>query len=314
MSTIQLPSHISQALTVCRYELLKFLRGKKILGILAITIVIAIPVMIMPEVADTQYPPNIEEFLSLPLSLAFFLIVLSALFFGGDSLITEFHQRTGYSLFTNPVSRISIWGGKFLAAELVSFLFIGLYYGIISLGAFVIYDQMKYEMLSSLGISLVVLTMIMSLAFLISSSLRGPTGAAILIFFLFIVILPMFDQLLMNVMETKFILGLAACAHMMEDYEQAVKHYLTCGMMDPNSPIPFYHASDCFIKLDDIYSAMISLSTVVERSGEKPEYVTMKNRCEVTLETFKEKVKKGEESLKDEKESTSSEDTPELET
>jgi len=203
MSTNHLPSHISQVLTVCRYELLKFLRGKKILGILAITIVIAIPVMIMPEVADTQYPPNIEEFLSLPLSLAFFLIVLSALFFGGDSLITEFHQRTGYSLFTNPVSRISIWGGKFLAAELISFLFIALYYGIISSGAFIIYDQMKFEMFSSLGISLVVLTMIMSLSFLISSSLRGPTGAAILIFFLFIVILPMFDQLLMNVMETK---------------------------------------------------------------------------------------------------------------
>lgn len=203
MSEIQIPSHISQVFIVCRYELLKFIRGKKMLGILAITIAIGIPLILMPELSGTEYPPNLEEFLTTPLSIGFFLIVLTALFFGGDSLITEFHQRTGYSLFINPVSKNSVWFGKFLAAELVSFLFIGLYYAIISSGAYVIYNELKFEILSSLGISLVVVTMIMSLAFLISSFLKGPTGAAVLIFFLFILVLPMFDQLLINVTETK---------------------------------------------------------------------------------------------------------------
>ncbi|GAB4233697.1 MAG: hypothetical protein Tsb0021_12770 [Chlamydiales bacterium] len=104
---------------------------------------------------------------------------------------------------------------------------------------------------------------------------------------------------LLNAMETKYILGLAACAHMMKDHEQAVNHYLKCGMMDPKSPIPFYHASDCFIQLNDIYSTMICLNTVIKRAGEKPEFEKMKNRAEATLKTLEEKLKKGETSLED---------------
>jgi len=43
----------------------------------------------------------------------------------------------------------------------------------------------------------------MSMAFLISSIFRGPTGAAILVFFLFIMIFPIIDQLLIGVVEIK---------------------------------------------------------------------------------------------------------------
>jgi len=203
MSKIQNPKQVFQMLTVCRYELLKFIRGKKILGIIAITFAISIPIILLPEFTGTEYPDTIVDFFSFPLSFGFFLMVLTGVFFGGDSLVSEFHQRTGYTLFTNPVSRTTIWLGKFLAAELVSFLVIVIYYGIISSVGFVIYDGLKIEVLFSLGISFLVVTMIMSMAFLISSFLKGPTGVAVLIFFLFIVIFPMIDQLLISIVEIK---------------------------------------------------------------------------------------------------------------
>lgn len=62
---------------------------------------------------------------------------------------------------------------------------------------------MPEEIFHSLGFSFVSMTAIMSIAFLISSLFRGPTGAAVLVFFLFILILPIIDQVLIGIADIK---------------------------------------------------------------------------------------------------------------
>ncbi len=203
MTLVQTPNQYSQIFTVCQYELLKFLRGKKILGSITIAASVSLILVVTPYLIGAEPQPTAADYLSIPLGFLPFLLVISAVFFGSNSLISEFHERTGYALFPNPVSKTSIWIGKFFAAEIVSFLVIGIYFGIIMSGAVIEYQTMPQEIFASFGFALVAMTTIMSIAFLVSSTFRGPTGAAVLVFFLFIMILPIVDQVLIGLADTK---------------------------------------------------------------------------------------------------------------
>ncbi len=203
MAQIQTPNQSSQIITVCQYELLKFLRGKKILGNIAIAVAVSMILVVTPYLIGTDPQPTASDYLSIPLGFLPYLLVISAAFFGSNSLISEFHERTGFALFPNPISKTSIWFGKFFAAELVSFLVIGIYFGIIISGALIEYQTVPEEIFASFGFALIVMTMIMCIAFLVSSIFRGPTGAAVLVFFLFIMILPIVDQVLIGLADTK---------------------------------------------------------------------------------------------------------------
>lgn len=173
------------------------------LGVVAIAVAISLMVIIVPEIFGQLSLNRASDYFSMPLGFIAFLLVIVASFFGSSSLLAEFHEKTGYSLFPNPVSRTSIWFGKFLAAELVSFFVVGIYFGIVMIATFFKYQVLPEEVFFSLGFSLVALTTIMSISFLVGAVFRGPTAAVILVFFLFILILPMIDQLLISVLEVK---------------------------------------------------------------------------------------------------------------
>jgi type III secretion system low calcium response chaperone LcrH/SycD len=92
--------------------------------------------------------------------------------------------------------------------------------------------------------------------------------------------------------EAKFAMGLAACFHMMKEYMSAISTYSLCGIIDPDSPIPHYHASDCYIQMKDYLSAIISLEMAVKRAGSKPEYQSLKDRAMMTIESLKKEAEK----------------------
>lgn len=98
--------------------------------------------------------------------------------------------------------------------------------------------------------------------------------------------------IMLNGAEPKYSLGLAACYHMAKDYESAVAAYTSCGMIDPNNPIPHYHASDCYMQMGDKVSALIALEMAVKRSGDKPEFSQLKDRALMTIEKIKEEITK----------------------
>lgn len=100
--------------------------------------------------------------------------------------------------------------------------------------------------------------------------------------------------LLIDVTEPRYMLGLAACSHMLKNYEEAAEHYMKCAALDLKSPIPYFHAYDCFTQMGDVSSAMISLNLTIKRCGDKPEYQEMKNKASLYLDTLKERVKSGE--------------------
>lgn len=93
--------------------------------------------------------------------------------------------------------------------------------------------------------------------------------------------------ILMNPMEPKYLLGLAACFHMLKEYKNAIQTYTMCSMMDTTSPIPHYHSSDCFIQMKDYLSAMVCLQMTIDIAGEKPEFAKIKERAQLSLDSLR---------------------------
>lgn len=96
--------------------------------------------------------------------------------------------------------------------------------------------------------------------------------------------------LLLDPTDGKHYLGLAACMHMLKEYECAVQLYMIAGMMNPKNPIPHFHASDCYIELGDRVSAILCLEMAVMYSEEKPEYQVLKDRALLTIATLKKEL------------------------
>jgi len=105
--------------------------------------------------------------------------------------------------------------------------------------------------------------------------------------------LQMFRLLIMlNPMESKYTLGLAACFHMQKDYRSAASSYSLCSMIDPGDPMPYYHASDCYMNMDKPELAVDALRKCIERCGEGETHQQVKNRAEVTLSNIAGEKKK----------------------
>lgn len=98
---------------------------------------------------------------------------------------------------------------------------------------------------------------------------------------------------LLDPVESKFGIGLAACYQMMEDYGNAILTYNMVTIIDPENPVPHYHTSDCYLKMHVPAAAVGELEMAVELCGNKPEYATMKSRALLMIKSIQEKGEGG---------------------
>lgn len=94
-------------------------------------------------------------------------------------------------------------------------------------------------------------------------------------------------MVMMNPTEPRYAMGLAACSHMLKDYQRAIEQYTYASMLDADNPVPAYHTSDCCIQMGDQMSAIIALEMAIKRAGNKPEYAVLKDRANLTLQSLK---------------------------
>lgn len=90
--------------------------------------------------------------------------------------------------------------------------------------------------------------------------------------------------------DARYTMGLGACLHMQKEYKAAINTYGLCGILDPENPISFYHASDCYTQMKDPFSAIISLEMAVKRAGEKAEFASLKDRALLTIKSLKKEI------------------------
>jgi ABC-2 type transport system permease protein len=178
---------------VSRYELLKHLRSKRLYGILIIEVVIFVLLIIIPPLAGRDYPTDPAEFAETFFTWTNVLVIIGATFFAGDALVSEFQNRTGYLIFPNPVKRITLFFGKYAATTIIMVLVLAIFYAMVSIASLAITGGFSGLTLSSLGLAILFVLSASSVAYLISSVMKGGTGALVLTFFMFFLILPILD-------------------------------------------------------------------------------------------------------------------------
>jgi len=172
---------------VAGYEFLKHIRRKRLYVILGLTLLAELLVLILVPVLGDGYPDNVKVMAAV-LSIGPSLATIGAIFFAGDSIAGEFESKTGYILFTNPVGRMTLVIGKYLACYAAVILLVVLGYVIVSISLLVIYGSIPIETLSSFGLCLLYTGSVLSVTFFFSSISKGAMGATVItLVFIFVI-------------------------------------------------------------------------------------------------------------------------------
>lgn len=144
--------------------------------------------------ATYKWHNTAESFASNFVGFATILIVICATFFGADAIVSEYQARTGYLIFPNPIRRASLFLGKFGASMTAGILVMVIFYGVTGILSLIFVSGLDKDFLMSFAFALEYLLAIMAVAYLISTLMKGTTGATVLTFFLFVMILPIIDS------------------------------------------------------------------------------------------------------------------------
>ena len=172
-------SEFEKLRVVVRYEFLKHIRRRRLYIILGLTLVAELAVLIVLPALMEGYPDNVMVMAAL-LTIGPSLATIGAVFFAGDAIAGEFESKTGYILFTNPVRRITLVTGKYLASCVAVILLIIFGYAIVSISLLVIYGNVPIETAKSFGLCLLYAGSVLSVTFFFSSISKGAMGATVI--------------------------------------------------------------------------------------------------------------------------------------
>ncbi len=192
----RLPSDMAQIFTVARYDLLKHLRSKRLLGLLVLEAVILGLMFGLPILLDQPTAKDPADYMSGYIGWVEILVVLGATMFAGDAIVSEFQNRTGYLLFPNPVKRSTIFVGKYISTLGIVFLMLITYYGVAAVLTLGMTGGSTVLCVYSMLFALCYGAAAAALGFLISTVFKGSTGSLVLTFFTLLMIIPMIAGIL----------------------------------------------------------------------------------------------------------------------
>jgi ABC-type transport system involved in multi-copper enzyme maturation permease subunit len=120
------------------------------------------------------------------------LIILSGAIFAGDSISGEFEKKTGLLLFPTPQRKSSIFGSKYIASIIATWLVVSIYYLVTILEIASIYaiSEITVEIAQSFLLALLYSTCVVSIVFFFSSIMKRTITSTLIGFFILMMILP----------------------------------------------------------------------------------------------------------------------------
>ena len=211
---IDLKDDIRQAFIVMRYEFMKFVSGKKIFIYAAINLIILaiVAAIFFTSSGNTTTEGMMGDFISF-LSL---ILLIGVTLFASVTLVSEFEERTSLLLFTKPIRKGSIFAGKFLAAYLLCFAIVIVYYVASAIITSIETGGFTSKMFPSLGYCALDLFALTGIAMMFSALMKKSSSASILTF-VFILLVPAIIQVVVSVtadLDPWFMLNYAEAAVM----------------------------------------------------------------------------------------------------
>src|SRR5206468_3145626 len=173
------PRPFAQVVTVASYEIRKYIRGRRLLGILILVGLIVGLFLGLPPALSVPYASTPNGFVSTFATFSGLLAVLSGVLFAADALVSEHEKRTGYFLFPNPVRRELLVLGKIAASLIVSAAVLSLYYGAAAVGALIVTRSLTWDVGLSYVYALAYMTAVVGIAYLLSALLKSTVAATV---------------------------------------------------------------------------------------------------------------------------------------
>ena len=190
------PSPFAQVVTVASYEIRKYIRGRRLLGMVILVGLIVGLFVGLPPALGIKYASTPDAFVSTFATFSGLLVVLGGVLFASDALVSEHEKRTGYFLFPNPVRREILVLGKIAASVIVCAAVLSLYYGAAAIAALAVTHSLTWDVGLSYVYSLAYMIAVVGIAYLISALLKSTVAAAVLTFFLFTLIFSIVGSIL----------------------------------------------------------------------------------------------------------------------
>ncbi len=189
MGQLQVPPSLEQIPKLARYQLREYLRSRRFVSLTLIILVIG---LIISAVVGYYRGGLVSSVLAFYGSFwgggIGLIVVLAAVFFGGDAIAGEFQNRTGYFLMGLPIRRSTVYVGKFIAAFIASSAMVLLYF-VILLANGVYYfgvNAFPWQLGLSLILALIYLSSVLGATFFFSSLFKTSAYGFVLTAILFL--------------------------------------------------------------------------------------------------------------------------------
>jgi len=188
-----IPSDLKQIGLVMRYDIYKHLRSKRLLSIIVIEIAVLALILLLPPLLGHAYPKDAAAFVGNFAGFVGILVVIGATLFAGDAIVSEYQNRTGYLLFPNPVKRWALFVGKLFATMIIMTLVMTVYYAV-AIGAGIgVTGNVSILAFYSFLLALLYSLACVGIGYLLSSIMKGATGALVFTFAVLFMLLPIVD-------------------------------------------------------------------------------------------------------------------------
>jgi ABC-2 type transport system permease protein len=203
-ATSPIPDGITQIGTIIKYELINYFRSKRFYILLAIGLIISLLLTIL----IAYYRP--VSFLGSDLlfysgwwgSTITFVIILSAIFFGGDSISGEFQNKTGYYIASRPVRRSSLYIGKWVAAFIASIIIIVIFLAITIInGVYYFGLVVPNAIIDSFAFAILYLASVLGFAFFFSSLFKSSSYSILITVILFLFVFTLLQDLISSLVK-----------------------------------------------------------------------------------------------------------------
>jgi len=197
------PSSMAQVGIITKYALLDYIRSRRFFIMLTIAVLISALLTILVG----YYRP--VSFLSSELAFynswwgtsVTFVVVLSAIFFGGDAISNEFQNKTGFFGVPNPIRRSSIYVGKWLAAFIASTVILFIFTVITVGNGLYYFSGVPYQFIESLLFALLYLVAVLGFTFFFSSLFKSSTTSILITAILFLFAFSLIEELVADLVN-----------------------------------------------------------------------------------------------------------------
>lgn len=138
-----------------------------------------------------------------------FLAIVTGAFFGGDAISTDFGTKSGFFTLALPVKRRVLLGGRYVAALIVSFALMSMYFGFAIAGGAYFYSVASvpwFNLAVAYLLDLLLLLGIISFAFCLSAVSKSPAIGLVVTILVLLVVFNIVDAVLQALVGSQYVL------------------------------------------------------------------------------------------------------------